>query len=179
LFDLGYGESHLSIPMNMHTAETSSEESTADLSARNIRISRDPAWQSDPNVPSDLYSDRIPAHDGLSSASSTSAPEPGACLEGSELPEWKQVLDIAFIVLTLPLWLPIFLLIGLWFKLVSSGPIFFRQERIGYPGRRFMILKFRTRKMNVDTGVDERHLEQLIRSSLVAGTGQRAAGSDE
>jgi len=154
----------------MQTTETSSEESTADLSARNIRVSRDPARPSDANVLSDLYSDRIPAHDGSSSASfqkgSTLEREPGVGREGSELPEWKRVLDIAFIVLTLPLWLPIFLLIALWVKMVSPGPIFFRQERIGYLGRRFMILKFRTMKVNVDTGVHERHLEQLIRSNV-------------
>jgi len=154
----------------MQTTETSSEESTADLSARNIRVSRDPAQPSDPNVLSDLYNDRIPARDGSSSASfqkrSTLEREPGVCREGSELPEWKRVLDIAFIVLTAPLWLPIFLLIVLWVKMVSPGPIFFRQERIGYLGRRFMILKFRTMKVNVDTGVHERHLEQLIRSNV-------------
>jgi lipopolysaccharide/colanic/teichoic acid biosynthesis glycosyltransferase len=49
--------------------------------------------------------------------------------------------------------------------MVSPGPIFFRQERIGYLGRCFTILKFRTMKVNVETGVHERHLEQLIRSN--------------
>jgi len=154
----------------MHTAETSSKKSTVDLFGRNIRVSRDPAPPSDPNVPADLHSDRIPAHDGLSSASfqegPTSLPAPGVFPERSEVPRWKRAIDIACIVLTLPLWLPIFLLIALWVKMISPGPIFFRQERIGYLGRRFMIFKFRTMKANVETGVHERHLEQLIRSNV-------------
>ena len=155
----------------MQTAETRSEESTLNLSARNTRVSRDPARSSDANdVQSDLHGDRIPAHDGLSSPSlqkgTASLPAPGVYPERSELPRWKRMLDIACILLALPFWLPIFLLIALWIKMVSSGPIFFRQERIGYLGRRFIILKFRTMKVNVETGVHERHLEQLIRSDV-------------
>jgi lipopolysaccharide/colanic/teichoic acid biosynthesis glycosyltransferase len=151
----------------MHTAETSTEESTSDLSTRDIRVFRHLDRPSGPNVPSNLHSDRIRANDGLSlQKGSTSAPEPGVCLEGSELPEWKRVLDVVCIVLTAPLWLPMFLLIALWVKMVSPGPIFFRQERIGYLGRRFMILKFRTMNVNTETGVHERHLEQLIRSNI-------------
>lgn len=149
----------------MHT-----EEPTVDLFARNIQVTCDPARPSDPNVASDLLSDRNPADDGSSSAlfknGSTSLPEQGRLLQGSETPRWKRVLDIAFIVLALPLWLPIFLLIALWVKIVSPGPVFFRQERIGYLGRRFMILKFRTMKVHVETDVHERHLEQLIRSNV-------------
>jgi lipopolysaccharide/colanic/teichoic acid biosynthesis glycosyltransferase len=137
------------------------------LSTRDIRVFRHLDRPSDPNVPSNLHSDRIRAHDGLSlQKGSTSAPEPGVCLEGSELPEWKRVLDVVCIVLTAPLWLPMFLLIALWVKMVSPGPIFFRQERIDYLARRFMILKFRTMNVNVETGVHERHLEQLIRSNI-------------
>jgi exopolysaccharide production protein ExoY len=155
----------------MHTAETSSEESTVNLSGRNMRVSRDSARSSNANnVQSDLHGDRIQGQDGFSSASSqkNSPPslEPGVCVGRSDLPLWKRVLDVSCILLALPFWLPVFFLIGLWVKMVSSGPIFFRQERIGHLGRRFMILKFRTMKVNVETGVHERHLEQLIRSNV-------------
>ena len=79
-----------------------------------------------------------------------------------DAPLWKHILDILCVLVTLPIWLPILICIALWIKIGSPGPIFFRQERIGYRGRRFMILKFRTMKVNVETQSHERHLEQLI-----------------
>ena len=39
---------------------------------------------------------------------------------------------------------PILVLIAVWIKLDSPGPIFFRQERMGKNGRIFKIVKFRT-----------------------------------
>jgi lipopolysaccharide/colanic/teichoic acid biosynthesis glycosyltransferase len=81
---------------------------------------------------------------------------------GIEIPVWKRALDLTCMILALPLWLPVFALIALWVKLVSPGPIFFRQERIGFRGSRFLLLKFRTMKVNVETKSHEKHLEQLI-----------------
>jgi len=49
-------------------------------------------------------------------------------------------LALFIIVLTLPLWLFISLLI----KLTSPGPVFFLQERVGYKGRIFKMIKFRS-----------------------------------
>ncbi len=46
---------------------------------------------------------------------------------------------IALIVLS-----PLFLVLALAVKLTSPGPVFFRQERSGLNGRRFILLKFRT-----------------------------------
>jgi exopolysaccharide production protein ExoY len=83
----------------------------------------------------------------------------------SPVPAWKTILDRTCILISLPLWLPVVLLIALWIKLTSPGPVFFRQERIGYRGKRFMILKFRTMKVNVETRTHECHLEQLINSN--------------
>ena len=44
---------------------------------------------------------------------------------------------------------PVFVLIGVMVKLTSAGPILFVQERPGYRGRPFRMMKFRT--MNVGT----------------------------
>jgi lipopolysaccharide/colanic/teichoic acid biosynthesis glycosyltransferase len=85
---------------------------------------------------------------------------------GPIIPNWKTILDVTCILLSLPLWLPVVLFLALWIKLVSPGPVFFRQERIGYRGKRFMILKFRTMKVNVETRSHETHLEQLINANL-------------
>jgi lipopolysaccharide/colanic/teichoic acid biosynthesis glycosyltransferase len=80
-------------------------------------------------------------------------------------PRWKRILDVICILLSLPLWLPIVIFVILWIKIASPGPIFFRQERIGYRGRRFLIIKFRTMKVNVETQSHERHLEQLMQAN--------------
>jgi lipopolysaccharide/colanic/teichoic acid biosynthesis glycosyltransferase len=81
-------------------------------------------------------------------------------------PAWKTILDFACILLSIPLWLPVVLILALWIKLASPGPVFFRQERVGHGGKRFMILKFRTMKVNVETRTHERHLEQLINTDV-------------
>jgi len=45
---------------------------------------------------------------------------------------------------------PFFLVLAVWIKLDSAGPVFFRQERVGQGGRLFRIHKFRTMFMNAD-----------------------------
>jgi exopolysaccharide production protein ExoY len=83
----------------------------------------------------------------------------------SEVPSWKRVLDITCICLALPLLLPLVALVAFVIKLVSPGPVFYRQERAGYRGAPFLCWKFRTMKPNADTGVHERYLHRLIESN--------------
>src|SRR6266480_2320127 len=78
------------------------------------------------------------------------------------LPKWKRFIDLALVTLLFPFWLPIMTLIALWVAVTSPGPIFYRQPRIGFRGRRFMIVKFRTMKVNADTTTHERYLEHLM-----------------
>ncbi len=82
----------------------------------------------------------------------------------SEVPKWKRFLDLGCILLSLPLWLPVMGLISLAIMVVSPGPILFRQERIGYRGRRFSCLKFRTMLVGADTAVHKSHLHSLMNS---------------
>ena len=82
----------------------------------------------------------------------------------SASPLWKRVLDLTCVALTLPLWLSLMALIALGIAILSPGPILFRQERIGYRGRRFICLKFRSMKMDAETEIHERHLEHLMQS---------------
>ena len=78
-------------------------------------------------------------------------------------PGWKSGLDIACILLSLPVWLPLMTLIALWIAITSRGPIFYRQKRVGLGGRHFFIWKFRTMKLSAETQVHERHFQELMR----------------
>ena len=56
----------------------------------------------------------------------------------------NRVLDVVLASIGLLIGLPIIALCALLIKLVSSGPIFFRQERAGLHGRPFRVWKLRT-----------------------------------
>ncbi len=56
----------------------------------------------------------------------------------------KRVFDIAISSLALVLLSPVMLIIALWIKLDSPGPVLFLQERIGENGKRFQMMKFRS-----------------------------------
>ncbi len=88
---------------------------------------------------------------------------------GSLLPNFlylrlKQTIDIVFAVLVLPLLLPFFCLIAWGIKMDSEGPVFFRQERMGYQGRVFSVWKFRTMEHNHSSGVSARQASMTTHS---------------
>jgi len=56
----------------------------------------------------------------------------------------KNVLDYLCAVILFVVCLPFFLIISILIKISSKGPIFFKQERCGLNGRKFMVYKFRT-----------------------------------
>ncbi len=56
----------------------------------------------------------------------------------------KRIVDIVVSIVGLVLLAPFLLIIALLIKLDSSGPVFFRQERVGPGGRGFRIFKYRT-----------------------------------
>ena len=62
----------------------------------------------------------------------------------------KRSLDIVLSLIGLLILLPFFPFVAILIKLDSSGPIFFRQERIGKDFSRFTIYKFRTMTANAD-----------------------------
>lgn len=82
----------------------------------------------------------------------------------TQIPRWKRILDLTCVLLSLPCWLVLMVLVTLWIKFVSPGPIFYRQERIGYRRKRFMVLKFRSMKVNAETLTHEQHLERLMQT---------------
>jgi len=56
----------------------------------------------------------------------------------------KRLFDLAFVLLTSPIWLPILLLLALCVRAALGRPILFRQPRPGLGGRVFDLWKFRT-----------------------------------
>lgn len=82
------------------------------------------------------------------------------------VPRWKRVLDVTLVLATLPLVLPVMICIALLIWIVSEGPVLFRQERIGYLGRRFTCFKFRTMAVGTDTSVHQGYLNSLINSDV-------------
>ncbi len=63
----------------------------------------------------------------------------------------KRVMDLFFVVVTLPLWLPLNGIIALIIRVTSPGaPVLFKQLRTGKGGRRFYMYKFRTMVPNAE-----------------------------
>lgn len=65
---------------------------------------------------------------------------------------------------SLPLTLPMMAVVAAWIKVVSRGPALFKQERIGRNGRRFVLYKFRSMRVDADSGRHFRHFRNLVRS---------------
>jgi len=61
----------------------------------------------------------------------------------------KRLFDFFAALIGLVVLAPLFVAVGIWIKLDSRGPVFFRQQRVGKDGIPFNIIKFRT--MHDDT----------------------------
>ncbi|MFC3750502.1 undecaprenyl-phosphate glucose phosphotransferase [Paenibacillus sp. GCM10012306] len=66
----------------------------------------------------------------------------------------KRMFDIVFALFAIVMMLPVMLIVALGVRLTSPGPVIFKQERVGLNRRNFMMYKFRSMKMQVDTGED-------------------------
>lgn len=66
-------------------------------------------------------------------------------------PVAKRAFDIVLSSFGLLVSLPVLVLSAIAIKLTSSGPVLYRQERVGYRERPFKILKFRSMYVNSDT----------------------------
>src|SRR5262249_30718520 len=66
--------------------------------------------------------------------------------------KFKHLVDTAGVLAGLPIITPIACLAAILVKLEDGGPIFFKQPRMGYGGKVFTMLKFRTMRMEQGGG---------------------------
>jgi len=64
----------------------------------------------------------------------------------------KRLFDIAASGLGLLVLSPVFLVMAVWIKLDSKGPVFYRQVRVGRNNKDFRIFKFRSMRVGSDKG---------------------------
>lgn len=64
----------------------------------------------------------------------------------------KRVFDILASGLGLIVLSPLFLILAIWIKVDSEGPVFYRQTRVGRGNKDFRIFKFRSMRVGADKG---------------------------
>ena len=64
----------------------------------------------------------------------------------------KRIFDIVASGLGLIVLSPLFIILAIWIKLDSKGPVFYRQVRVGYKNKDFRIYKFRSMRVGADKG---------------------------
>jgi exopolysaccharide biosynthesis polyprenyl glycosylphosphotransferase len=70
------------------------------------------------------------------------------------IPEWQQnikrVMDVITAFVSLIILSPLLLLVALKVRLSSKGPVLFKQERVGFKGKPFVMYKFRSMYMDAE-----------------------------
>ena len=64
----------------------------------------------------------------------------------------KRLFDIVASGFGLIVLSPLFLVLAIWIKFDSKGPVFYRQVRVGYKNKDFRIFKFRSMRVGADKG---------------------------
>jgi len=64
----------------------------------------------------------------------------------------KRLFDIIASALGLIVLSPLFLVLAVWIKVDSKGPVFYRQTRVGWHNKDFRIFKFRSMRVGSDRG---------------------------
>jgi lipopolysaccharide/colanic/teichoic acid biosynthesis glycosyltransferase len=62
-----------------------------------------------------------------------------------------RVIEVLLVLLTAPLWMPVFGLLTLLIRCIDGKPVFFRQERPGLHGHPFTLVKFRTMRAGTES----------------------------
>jgi len=74
----------------------------------------------------------------------------------------KRSVDVVVSLAAIVLLFPVALCIAIVIKLASGGPVLFLQERVGYQGKLFKMLKFRTMAVNNDAALHREFVRSFI-----------------
>jgi exopolysaccharide biosynthesis polyprenyl glycosylphosphotransferase len=66
----------------------------------------------------------------------------------------KRLFDVVASAIALMICAPLFVLVALLIRMQDGSPVFFRQERVGRDGRRFILFKFRTMRRSDEADED-------------------------
>jgi lipopolysaccharide/colanic/teichoic acid biosynthesis glycosyltransferase len=80
------------------------------------------------------------------------------------MPWWKRATDLIGGTFGLLALLPLLMVVAIYIKIVSPGPVFFRQPRAGYLGKSFTIWKFRTMKVNANVAEHQKYISELLKN---------------
>jgi lipopolysaccharide/colanic/teichoic acid biosynthesis glycosyltransferase len=89
-------------------------------------------------------------------------------IAGSGLPvggKLKRSLDIVIALAVLVAIWPLFALIVVVMKVTDPGPVYYAHDRIGFKGRRFRCLKFRSMVVDSDKALEE-HLSEDVEAAM-------------
>lgn len=93
------------------------------------------------------------------SSSSTTLPQSGQTTQHNyhQSLSWfvKRAIDCIGAIVGMLLISPLLLTVMVLIKLDSKGPIFYKQERVGYQGKKFYMYKFRSMRPNADAEVEK------------------------
>lgn len=76
----------------------------------------------------------------------------------------KRCLDIIVASIMLAFALPVMVAVAVGIKINSPGPVFFKQKRVGFGGRAFTLLKFRSMKVNNDDSAHKEFVKNFIKT---------------
>ncbi|OAM70409.1 capsular biosynthesis protein [Aerococcus loyolae] len=91
----------------------------------------------------------------------------------------KRVIDFILALISLIILSPLFLLIALWIKLDSKGPVFFKQKRIGKNRDFFYIYKFRSMPSETPADMPTHLLNNPVAFITKSGAFLRKTSLDE
>lgn len=78
----------------------------------------------------------------------------------------KRCFDILAASFGILLFSPLIIGLAILVKLTSKGPIFYKQERIGYLGKQFDLIKFRTMRSTTQNNYHQNYIYHLINDNL-------------
>jgi exopolysaccharide biosynthesis polyprenyl glycosylphosphotransferase len=84
----------------------------------------------------------------------------------------KRVIDIAASLVLIVLAAPLMLAVAMGIKLSSQGPVFYVQKRVGYRGRLFPFLKFRSMHVGNDDAIHREYTRKWITENQAHDQGE-------